>query len=172
MAWGSFCWTSNADTHFSFTNALGMISADQARGLDIACAQYPHACWVVALHHHVVEYPRPAKALSERIGTALVNGNWFVRRLKPLAGRAVLMHGHRHIDWIGECGGIPILSAPSPVMEATDDATTCFYIHTLAVGSDRRLQIAAAAADHHRRRTDAARLGRVLINRDCPAITG
>jgi hypothetical protein len=132
---------SNADTHFSFTNALGMISADQARGLEIACAQYPHACWIVALHHHVVEYPRPARALSERVGTALINGNWFVRRLKPLAGRAVLMHGHRHIDWIGECGGIPILSAPSPVMEATDDVATYFYIHTLAVGADRRLRL-------------------------------
>jgi len=32
-------------------------------------------------------------------------------------------------------------AAPSPVMEATDDATTCFYIHTLAVGSDRRLRL-------------------------------
>lgn len=132
---------SNADTHFSFTNALGMISADQARALDIACAQYPRACWVIAVHHHVVEYPRPAKALSIRIGTALVNGNWFVRRLKPLAGRAVLLHGHRHIDWIGECGGLPIVSAPSPVMEATDAMATCFYIHTLAVGPDRRLKL-------------------------------
>jgi Calcineurin-like phosphoesterase len=132
---------SNAEAHFSFTNALGMISADQARALDIARAQYPRACWVVALHHHVAEYPRPAKALSERVGTALINGNWFVRRLAPLAGRAVLMHGHRHIDWIGECGGIPIVSAPSPVMEATDDEATCFYIHTLAVGPDRRLRL-------------------------------
>jgi 3',5'-cyclic AMP phosphodiesterase CpdA len=132
---------SNADTHFSFTNALGMISADQARALDSACAQYPRACWVVVLHHHVVEYPRPAKTLSVRVGTALVNGNWFVRRLKPLVGRAVLLHGHRHIDWIGECGGLPILSAPSPVMEATDDMATCFYIHTLAVSADQRLKL-------------------------------
>jgi Calcineurin-like phosphoesterase len=132
---------SNADTHFSFTNALGMISVDQARGLELACAQYSHACWIIVLHHHVVEYPRPARALSERVGTALINGNWFVRRLKPLAGRAVLMHGHRHIDWIGECGGIPILSAPSPVMEAADDVPTYFYIHQLAIGSDRRLRL-------------------------------
>jgi hypothetical protein len=132
---------SNADTHFSFTNALGMIPVDQARGLEIACAQYPHACWIVVLHHHVVEYPRPARALSERVGTALINGNWFVRRLKPLAGRVVLMHGHRHIDWIGECGGMSILSAPSPVMEATDDVPTYFYIHTLAIGDDRRLKL-------------------------------
>ena len=34
---------SNADTHFSFTNALGMVSAEQMRGLDIARAEYP-AC--------------------------------------------------------------------------------------------------------------------------------
>jgi calcineurin-like phosphoesterase family protein len=132
---------SNADTHFSFTNALGMVSVDQARGLELACAQYPGACWIIVLHHHVVEYPRPARALSERVGTALINGNWFVRRLKPLTGRAVLMHGHRHIDWTGECGGIPILSAPSPVMEATDDVPTYFYIHNVAIGSDRRLRL-------------------------------
>lgn len=132
---------SNAEAHFSFTNALGMISADQVRGLEIACALYPRASWIVALHHHVAEYPRPAKTLSVRIGTALINGNWFVRRLKPLAGRAVLMHGHRHIDWIGECGGIPIISAPSPVMEATDDQATCFYIHALAAGPDQRLRL-------------------------------
>jgi hypothetical protein len=123
---------SNADTHFSFTNALGMISVEQVRGIEIAAAQYPQACWIIALHHHVIEYPKVAKVLSERIGTALVNGNWFVRRLQALGGRAVLMHGHRHIDWIGKCGGLSIVSAPSPVMEATDDADTYFYIHTLA----------------------------------------
>jgi 3',5'-cyclic AMP phosphodiesterase CpdA len=132
---------SNADTHFSFTNALGMISADQARGIEIASRQYPQACWVIALHHHLVEYPRAAKALSERIGTALINGNWFVRRLQSLAGRVVLMHGHRHVDWIGECAGLAIVSAPSPIMEATNDLSTCFYIHTLAVGRDRRLRL-------------------------------
>jgi hypothetical protein len=138
---GIILFDSNADTHFSFTNALGMITADQARGFDIARAQYPYACWLVVLHHHVVEYPRPAKKLSVRVGTALVNGNWFVRKLKPLVGRVVLMHGHRHIDWIGECGGMPIISAPSPVMEATDDIATWFYIHTLAVGPDKRLRL-------------------------------
>ena len=80
---------SNAETHFSFTNALGLISAEQVKGIEIVAAQYPRACWLIALHHHPVEYPRPAKALSERIGTALINGSWFVRRLRPLAGRSV-----------------------------------------------------------------------------------
>ena len=132
---------SNADTHFSFTNALGMISTDQVRGIEIAAAQYPRACWIVALHHHLVEYPRVAKALSDRIGTALINGNWFVRRLHPLADQAIVMHGHRHIDWMGECGGLPIVSAPSPVMEATDDLRTYFYIQTVATRSDGRLRL-------------------------------
>ena len=131
---------SNAETHFSFTNALGLVSAEQARALKIATEQYPRACWILALHHHVTEYPRPAEALSERIGTALINGSWFVRRLQHLVDHVVIMHGHRHIDWIGECGGLLIVSAPSPVMEADDHLDTYFYVHTLAVGTDARLQ--------------------------------
>ena len=132
---------SNADTHFSFTNALGMVSAEQMQGVEIARQQYPDACWIIALHHHVVEYPWAAKALSERVGTALINGNWFVRSLAPLTGRAILMHGHRHIDWIGHIAGLPVISAPSPVMEVTNDKDTAFYIHTLAIGDDGTLRL-------------------------------
>lgn len=115
---------SNAEAHFSFTNALGMVPAGQARAVTELVRQFPRAHWIVALHHHLVEYPTPAKAFSERIGTALINGSWFVRLLQSLAGRVVVMHGHRHIDWIGHCGGVRIISAPSPVMEATDDMPT------------------------------------------------
>ncbi|HEY2616982.1 MAG TPA: metallophosphoesterase [Acetobacteraceae bacterium] len=132
---------SNAETHFSFTNALGLVSAEQARAFRIAVKQYPRACWIVALHHHVIEYPQPARELSERIGTALINGSWFIRRLQHLAGRAVIMHGHRHIDWIGACGRLQIVSAPSPVMGATDRQETYFYVHTFAIGADRRLRL-------------------------------
>lgn len=132
---------SNADTHFSFTNALGMVSAEQVQAFNAVREKYPRACWIVALHHHIMEYPWAAKTLSERIGTALINGNWFIRAMRKLAGKAVLMHGHRHIDWIGECAGLPIVSAPSPVMEVTDERDTAFYIHTLAIGSDSRLRL-------------------------------
>ena len=132
---------SNAATHFSFTNALGLVSAEQARAFRIATELFPRACWIVALHHHVIEYPRPAKALSERIGTALINGSWFIRQMQHLAAHVAIMHGHRHIDWIGECGGLLIISAPSPVMDATDCAETYFYVHTLAVGADERLRL-------------------------------
>ena len=128
-----------AETHFSFTNALGLITAGQARGVAAAARQFPRARWIVALHHHLMEYPRPAKTFSERIGTALINGSWFVRQLQHLGRRAVVMHGHRHIDWIGECGSLRIISAPSPVMEATDAEPTLFHIHTLAAGPEGRL---------------------------------
>jgi hypothetical protein len=132
---------SNAETHFSFTNALGLVSLEQTHRFESAIGNFPRARWIVALHHHVVEYPMPVKAFSERIGTALINGSWFVRRLEALADRAVVMHGHRHIDWIGACGSLKIISAPSPVMNATDDATTHFYIHTLTAGPDGRLDL-------------------------------
>ena len=132
---------SNAVTHFSFTNALGLVSVEQTHRLEAALRHYPEARWIVALHHHVVEYPMPVKAFSERIGTALINGSWFVRRLEALATRVVVMHGHRHIDWIGACGSLKIISAPSPVMNATEDTATHFYIHTLAAGPDGELAL-------------------------------
>ncbi|MGO4684837.1 metallophosphoesterase family protein [Hyphomicrobium sp. 2TAF46] len=127
---------SNAQTHFSFTNALGLVTREQTKAIETLARRYSKAKWIIALHHHVVEYPRAAKALSERIGTALVNGTWFVRRMQQLGGRAILMHGHRHIDWIGSCGDVVIVSAPSPVMDVTDDRDTHFYIQSAGTGAD------------------------------------
>jgi Calcineurin-like phosphoesterase len=129
---------SNAESHFSFTNALGFISVEQAHRLVAAIDKFPNARWIIGLHHHLLEYPMPV-AFSERVGTALVNGSWFVRKLRPFAARTVVMHGHRHIDWIGTCGQLKIISAPSPVMGATNDAPTHFHIHTLVAASDGRL---------------------------------
>ena len=39
-----------------------MIS-EQVRGIEIAAAQYPQACWIIALHHHVIEYPSDKGAI-------------------------------------------------------------------------------------------------------------
>ena len=133
---------STALTHFSFTNALGLMSAEQSRAMHIAIRQFPKAQWVVALHHHLVEYPRRVSALSERIGTALINGSWFVRQLQRHSRRIIVMHGHRHIDWIGRCGELRIVSAPSPVMESKDDGTTYFYIHRLGVDAAGKFVVA------------------------------
>lgn len=132
---------SNAETHFSFTNALGLITAEETRRLAKAIGKFPQALWIIGLHHHLVEYPMPVSAFSERIGTALINGSWFVRKLRPFAQRCIAMHGHRHLDWIGACGELKIVSAPSPIMGAGDDAPTYFHIHTLAAGPDGRLQL-------------------------------
>jgi hypothetical protein len=132
---------SNAETHFSFTNALGMVSIEQARRLMVAVQHFPNACWIIALHHHLMEYPRPVAAFSERVGTALVNGSWFVRKLEPLAKRSVVMHGHRHVDWLGECGAMRIISAPSPVMGARDDEPTHFHIHLMAADVRGKLHL-------------------------------
>ena len=145
---------SNADANFSFTNALGLIGAGQARRLTAALDQYPKARWIVALHHHLIEYPMPVAAFSERVGTALINGSWFERVLKAYAGRVVVMHGHRHIDWIGACGALRIVSAPSPVM-APPSAPTHFYVHVLGRGprgglaltAPERIDIAAGEGD-------------------------
>ena len=133
---------SNADTHFSFTNALGLISAGQAARLTAAFEAYPRAGFIVALHHHVTEYPRPVAAFSERIGTALINGGWFLRQLKPYAERIVVMHGHRHVDWSGACGALAVVSAPSPVMGPASRATH-FYVHALTVGPGGRVSLHA-----------------------------
>jgi hypothetical protein len=127
---------SNAEAHFSFTNALGLVAEEDMQAVLAAAREFPQARWILALHHHPIEYPKPAKAFSERIGTALINGSRLLRLLRPVAARMVAMHGHRHIDWIGRCGALKIVSAPSPVMEATDAEPTCFYIHTLAAAPD------------------------------------
>ncbi|MGA7198233.1 MAG: metallophosphoesterase [Roseiarcus sp.] len=131
---------SNADTNFSFTNALGLMAVGQALRLTETFDRFPKARWIVALHHHLTEYPMPVAAFSERVGTALINGSWFLRVLKPYASRIVVMHGHRHKDWIGACGLLKIVSAPSPVM-AKELSPTHFYIHALAAGPDGSLRL-------------------------------
>ena len=60
---------SNADTHFSFTNALGMVSAEQHRGMEIAIAQYPRACstWLsITTSSNTRERQAPSPSASGR----------------------------------------------------------------------------------------------------------
>lgn len=132
---------SNADTNFSFTNALGLVTVEDVRIVSEILRQTPQTRWIIGLHHHLVEYPMLAKSFSERIGTSLINGSWFVRQLKPFAGRVVLMHGHRHIDWIGHCGELKIISAPSPLMEALNQEPTSFLIHSLTRTGDGNVEL-------------------------------
>src|SRR5262249_44673816 len=140
---GIIALNSNAETHFSFTNALGLVSGEEERALDVAIDAFPRACWVVALHHHIVEHPKLGHSLAERIGTTLINGNRFVRRLQRVGARTIVMHGHRHIDWMGQCGELLILSAPSSVMSGSEDGAVYFHIHTLGVDSAGRIGLGA-----------------------------
>jgi 3',5'-cyclic AMP phosphodiesterase CpdA len=139
---GIIALNSNAETHFSFTNALGLIPREQVQALDKAMAQYPRAAWIIALHHHIVEHPRLGHALAERIGTTLINGNWFTRHLLGVGRRAIVMHGHRHIDWMGECGDLLILSASSSTMPSKGHEDVYFYVHTVGVDASGRIGIA------------------------------
>jgi hypothetical protein len=132
---------SNSESNFSFTNALGLLPWEDVQVVRTVIDQFPGAGWIVALHHHLMEYPMPVSSLSERIGTALINGNWVVRQLEPVAKKMMVMHGHRHIDWIGQAGPLKIISAPSPVMEARDKEETYFYIHEVAVSSEGTLDL-------------------------------
>ncbi|WP_376099931.1 metallophosphoesterase family protein [Roseomonas sp. CCTCC AB2023176] len=105
-----------AETRFSFTNALGFVGGEQLRATEDVLAQFPDAPWLVALHHHLVEYPGRGVAVAERIGTVLVDGHRVLHRLQRFAPRIIVLHGHRHTDWMGRCGELRIVSAPSPVM--------------------------------------------------------
>src|SRR5262245_19392637 len=45
---GIIACNSNAETHFSFTNALGLVPAEKVYAIEAAVAKYPKACWVIA----------------------------------------------------------------------------------------------------------------------------
>jgi hypothetical protein len=136
---------SNALTHFSFTNALGILAAQEWHAAEHAMAEWPRARWLVCLHHHLVEYPKAGVKLADRIATALTNGHWVIARLRRQAARLVVLHGHRHTDWTGEVGGVRILSAPSPMMGDADPASArYFWIQQLARGEGGALALLAA----------------------------
>ena len=155
---------SNAETHFSFTNALGMVSVEQARRLAAVVSGFPHAHWIIALHHHLMEYPMSVAAFSERIGTALINGSWFVRKIKPFAPRAIVMHGHRHIDWIGACGKLQDhLGAVAG--DGRGERSADLLSHSHFDNRPGRAGLFAAAGARGHRRCQHGRLNRITTSR-------
>ena len=63
-------------------------------------------------------------------------------RSSSVGRRALVMHGHRHIDWMGECGDLLILSASSSTMPAKGHEDVYFYVHTVGVDPSGRIGIA------------------------------
>lgn len=84
----------------------------------------------------------PVATFSERVGTALINGSWFVRKLKPFAERIVVMHGHRHTDWIGPCGGVKIV-CPIAGHECERRRADTFLHPYAAAGPNGKLRLLA-----------------------------
>jgi 3',5'-cyclic AMP phosphodiesterase CpdA len=134
---------SNAPSHFALTNAIGVVHPTQLRALERVLQNHPQHAWIILLHHHVVEYPGVSASLRERIGLALINAPDLLAALAPHASRVLVLHGHRHRDWIGACGEVVLCSAPSTALGAdgADKYRGSFRVHELAcgVGGDVRL---------------------------------
>jgi hypothetical protein len=135
--YGVILLNSNARSHFALTNAIGVVTPSQLRALTLVLRQHPHHAWLILLHHHVVEHPAEAVSLRERIGLALVNAPDVLAALAPHAARILVLHGHRHRDWIGTYGGVTLCSAPSAALGAdgADKYRGSFHVHDLAVGA-------------------------------------
>src|SRR5262249_57820934 len=87
--------------------------------------------------------PRRAAIVREGAGPVSVRGFCSLANLTPSAGGGVVGRGPRHIDGIGACGDLRIVSAPSRVRGPAEEARTHFFIHTLAAGPDGQLQLLA-----------------------------
>jgi Calcineurin-like phosphoesterase len=134
--YGVILLNSNARSHFSLSNAIGVVNPSQVKALKLVLQLHPHHAWIILLHHHVVEHPRDSVTLSERIGLALVNAPDVVAALAPHAARILVLHGHRHRDWIGAYGDVTLCSAPSTALGADggDKYRGSFHVHELVFG--------------------------------------
>ena len=124
---------SNARSHFSLTSAIGVIDRLQLRALRSILRNSPAHGWLILLHHHVVEYPLTSIGLRDRIGLALINAPDVLAAIAPHGHRTLVLHGHRHRDWIGICGGVTLCSAPSTALGAYNGEMYqgSFHIHEL-----------------------------------------
>jgi hypothetical protein len=145
---------SNARTHLSLTNAIGFITAAQLRSLKAVLRDWPRCSWIIALHHQVVEYPVPSISLMDRISLALVNASDVIAAIEPHASRIVVLHGHRHRDWIGTCGGIVLCSAPSAALgsHSGEKYQGAFFVHDFVLGPEGSIRL--TRTDHVRLRAE------------------
>jgi hypothetical protein len=133
---------SNAPSNLSLTNAVGVVSPSQLRALRSVLNGSHASAWLILLHHQVVEYPVLGIRLSDRIGLALMNGPDLLATITPQAGRTVILHGHRHIDWVGITGETVLCSAPSVTL-GTEEYRGRFSIYEFAVSPTSRIEITA-----------------------------
>ena len=141
--YGVILLNSNARSHFALSNAIGVVDPSQLRALKLVLQNHPHHAWIILLHHHVVEHPGDTIKLHERIGLALVNAPDVLDALAPHASRILVLHGHRHRDWIGAYGDVMLCSAPSVALgaDAADKYRGSFHVHELAFGAGGSVQL-------------------------------
>jgi 3',5'-cyclic AMP phosphodiesterase CpdA len=140
--YGLILLNSNARSHFSLTNAIGVIDRAQLAALRLILRNSSEA-WLILLHHQIVEYPLTSISLRDRIGLALMNAPDVLAALAPHSRRILVFHGHRHRDWIGDCGGVVLCSAPSVALGSygSEMYQGSFHIHELAVEEGRGLRL-------------------------------
>jgi 3',5'-cyclic AMP phosphodiesterase CpdA len=142
QGYGLILLDSNASSNVSLTNAIGVVSPIQLRALRSVLNGSPQGGWLILLHHQVVEYPVLGISLSDRIGLALMNAADLLAVITPHAARTVILHGHRHVDWIGITGQTVLCSAPSVTL-GMEQYRGRFNIHEFTVSGGGKIQITA-----------------------------
>ena len=140
-SYGLILLNSNARSHFSLTNAIGVI--DRAQLAALRSVLRTPSSWLILLHHQIVEYPLTSINLRDRLGLALVNASDVLAAMAPHAKRILVFHGHRHRDWIGTCGGVVLCSAPSVALgsHGGDMYRGSFRIDEVAIGAGGSLHL-------------------------------
>jgi len=142
--YGLILLNSNAPSHFLLTNAIGVVNRSQLSALKSILRNSPRRAWMILLHHQVVEYPVASISLRYRIGLALVNAPDVLAAIAPYASRVLILHGHRHTDWIGTCGDVVLCSAPSASLGSSHGAEKyrgSFHVHEIAAGADGGIRL-------------------------------
>ena len=137
---------SNARSHFSATNAIGVIGRSQLKKLKAILNAFPDRAWIILLHHHVVEYPVGSVKLADRIALSLMNAPDVLSAIARHASRVVIFHGHRHHDWIGTSGGVVLCSAPSVALGSVgpDLYRGSFHVNELALTGGGGMRLASS----------------------------
>jgi len=138
--YGVILLNSNAPSNFSLTNAVGVVNPAQLRALKSLLRTSPHSAWLMLLHHQIVEYPVAGISLGDRVGLALMNASDVLTAISPHASRILVLHGHRHVDWIGAVGKTVLCSGPSVTL-GPDRYRGRFTIHEFTIGDNGTIRL-------------------------------
>ena len=143
--YGVILLNSNAPSHFALTNAIGVVNPSQLKRLKSLLRNSRGRRWIVLLHHQVVEYPVPSTKLLDRVGLALINAPDVLSVIAPYASNVLILHGHRHRDWIGTSGKLVLCSAPSVTLGSygVENASGSFHIHEFAREEEGGIRLVA-----------------------------